>query len=148
MKPRFYGHWSAEGKLQAASFWSALNGFRSRSVPVILTVEEDKGKRSNQANRYYRGVVVYLIAEALRDAGWEPAECSHEAVHEMLKYRFLKVDKPIGNDGEFVTRVKSTTELDKEEFGAYIEHCVRFAAEYLNVVIPPPMEQTKLDIAA
>lgn len=143
MKVKYYGTWDAKGKLQAAAFVSALNGFRSRSVPVVFTVEEDKGKRSTQANKYYWGVVVELIHMGMNDAGHE---VTREGTHELLKYRFLREDKPLGNDGEFVTTIKSTSELNREEFAQYIEHCQRFAAEYLNVTIPNAGEQ--MEIAA
>ena len=102
---------------------------------------DTKPKRSSPANRYYWGVVVELIYLALKDTGWE---VNREGTHELLRVRFLSEDKPIGNDGEFVTRVKSTTELDSVEFGTYIERCKQFAAEYLNTVIPEPNEQLTL----
>lgn len=111
---------------------------------MVLTVEEWKDKRSNQANRYYWGVVIELIGQGLKDAGWEPRECIPDAVHETMRMRFLTTEKAIGD--EVMTRIRSTTELDKEEFGAYLEHCIRFAAEYLNVVIPEP--GTQLELAA
>lgn len=140
-KVRYHGVFDAKGKLQAAAFANALNAFASRRVPVVLTVEEDKGKRSNQANKYYWSVIVELIHAGMKDAGHE---VTREGTHELLKFRFLKEDRPLGNDGEFVTFVKSTTELNREEFGAYLEHCIRFAAEYLNVVIPEPGTQMEL----
>lgn len=144
MKPIRHHGYFRDGKLHADTFTAALRGLKERGVPVVLTVDEWKDKRSNPQNRYYRGVICELIGDALKDSGWEPKECSNDAVHAMLKLRFLKEDRPIGKDGEFLTVVKSTTELDKEEFGAYIEHCIRFAAEYLNVVIPEPGQQMEL----
>lgn len=131
----------ANGKLQANTFTAALRALSERGVPVVLTVEEFKVKRSNPQNRYYYGVVVALIANALRESGWE---ITNDGTHEMLKFRFLKEDRPIGDDGEFITTVKSTAELDKEDFGVYMDKCIRFAAEYLNLVIPEPGEQMQL----
>ena len=140
---RHYGRFE-NGKLRANTFTAALRALSEKGVPVVLTVAEDKPKRSNPQNRYYRGVVCELIGDALKETGWDPAECTNDAVHAMLKMRFLKEDRPLGKDGEFITVVKSTTELDREEFGAYIEHCICFAAEYLNVVIPEPGQQMEL----
>lgn len=140
-KVKYYGTWDAKGKLQARAFETALDSFRSRRAPVVLTVDDDKGKRSNTANAYYWGVIVELIHAAMKEAGHE---VTREGTHELLKFRFLKEDRALGGDGEFVTFVKSTTELDTQEFGAYIEHCIRFAAEYLNVVIPEPGTQMEL----
>lgn len=138
---KHYGYFR-DGKLKADTFKEALR--RLTGKPVVLTVSEFRETRSNQANRYYWGVVVELIHDALNDAGWEVTK---EGTHDMLKFRFLREDKPIGNDGEFITTIKSTSELDTMEFGEYIEHCCRFAAEYLNTVIPPPGEQQELKAA-
>lgn len=142
---KHYGYPGADGRLQADSFRAALNELLSRRVPVVLTVEEYKGKRSNQANRYYWGIVVTLIRDGLKAQG---IEATTESTHDLLKFRFLKDDKPIGADGEFVTLVKSTTELDTQAFGEYVEHCKRFAAEYLGVNIPDANEQAALELAA
>lgn len=127
------------GKLKCSAFveWLAAPGRES----VTIIASDTKPKRSSPANRYYWGVVVELIYLALKDTGWE---VNREGTHELLRVRFLSEDKPIGNDGEFVTRVKSTTELDSVEFGTYIERCKQFAAEYLNTVIPEPNEQLTL----
>jgi len=127
------------GKLKCSAFveWLAAPGRES----VTIIASDTKPKRSTPANRYYWGVVVELIYLALKESGWE---VNREGTHELLRVRFLSEDKPIGNDGEFVTRVKSTTELDSVEFGTYIERCKQFAAEYLNTVIPEPNDQLTL----
>lgn len=140
MKHVLYGTMPLQGKLQCRPFAEALEHLRGKNV--ILTVAESKPKRSNKANAYYWSIVVDLIHRALKESGWE---ISRESTHELLRVRFLSEDHPIGKDGEFVTRVKSTTELNSTEFGEYLEHCCRFAAEYLNVVIPAPGEQMEME---
>jgi len=137
----FYGNMTA-GKLTCPSFIDALRGFDG---PVMLTVQRLKGGRSSQANRYYWGVVVELIFKALKEGG---IEITREGTHELLKMRFLTTDLRLGVEGEVVTMMRSTTELAQDEFGAYIEHCVQFAAEYLNVVIPGPGEQIEMNVEA
>lgn len=139
---KHYAHFDKAGKLQCESFRIALAALKAKGVPLVLTAEEFKEKRGNQANRYYWGVVVSLIHRALKESGWE---ISSEGTHELLRVRFLSEDKSIGLDGEFATRVRSTTELNTMEFGEYIEHCCRFAAEYLNVAIPAPGEQMEIE---
>ena len=138
MKHVFHGYME-RGKLKCSAFveWLAAPGRES----VTIIASDTKPKRSSPANRYYWGVVVELIYLALKESGWE---VTREGTHELLRVRFLSEDRPIGNDGEFVTRVKSTTELDSKEFGEYVEACKRFAAEYLNVVVPEPNEQLTL----
>lgn len=140
----FHGHFDDRGKLQATAFVAALNELRVRRVPVVLTVKEFKPKRSSQANRYYFGVVLPMICNGLEDLGWDPEDCEEGSVHEALKRKFLAKPRPITGDGEFLDISPSTAKLDKEDFGVYIEHCVRFAAEYLNVTIPPPNTQLQI----
>lgn len=138
--PVYYGTMQS-GRLKADAFLQALRGFNG---PVRLTVEKDSGKRSSQANRYYWGVVVELISRGLKEVGWEPAACTPKAVHLDLRRRFLTEEKHV-KDGLFMEHVKSTTELDSEAFGEYLEHCIRFAAEWLGVAIPPPGEQQEME---
>lgn len=137
------GYFDKSGKLHCDSFRAALNAMKERDCHVVLTVGEFKSKRTNPQNRYYFGVVVVLIAAALKEAGWEPATCTKEVVHEMLKREFLTVDEHV-KDGVFLKRTRSTTELTTEEFSTYIEHCARFAAENLSVTIPAPNEQMEM----
>lgn len=138
----YHGYYK-DGRWHFDSFKEALRSLQSR--PVVLTVREFKGTRSNQANRYYWGIVVELIHHALNESG---IEVSREGTHELLKLRFLREDKPFGAAGEFITMVKSTTELDRDEFATYIEKCKQFAAEYLNINIPDPGEQQTMELAA
>lgn len=142
---KHYGYFDASGKLQADSFRVSLQELRARGACVELEAKEWKSKRSNQANRYYWAIVVTMIRDGLKAQG---IEATTESAHELLKFRFLKDEKPIGTDGEFVTLVKSTTELDTQGFSEYIEHCKRFAAEYLGVNIPDANEQAALELAA
>ena len=140
MKHVFHGYME-RGKLKCSAFveWLAAPGRES----VTIIASDTKPKRSSPANRYYWACCVELIYLALKESGWE---VTREGTHELLRVRFLTEDKPIGNDGEFVKRVKSTTELDGKEFGEYVEACKRFAAEYLNVVVPEPNEQLTLTV--
>ena len=143
MKPtEHYGHFDKAGKLHARSFVAELGAMKAKGVPVVLTVEEFRAKRSNPQNRYYWSVVVALIHRALNEGG---IEVTREGTHDLLKFRFLKEDHRVGPE-EVITTVRSTTELDKLEFGTYLDECIRFAAEYLNVVIPDAGEQMEMEI--
>lgn len=127
-------------KLCAGSFIAEVKGY-AIGTPLEFTVCKSKAKRSSPQNRYYFGVIVNMIHRGLKDGGMD---MSREGTHELLRFRFLAVDTPIGEDGEFISTIRSTTELDKEEFGIYIDQCKQFAAEYLNLVIPEPNEQMQL----
>ena len=64
-------------------------------------------------------------------------------VLELLKFRFLKSEY-VTNDGEIIQTIRSTTELSPPEFNDYIESIQQWSAEYLNIVIPDPNEQTEI----
>jgi hypothetical protein len=101
-----------------------------------------KNKRSLSQNAYYWGVVVAMVHEGLRDMG---NDVSLQETHEFLKHRFNS--KEIVNTliGEVHSVPMSTTALNKEDFGAYIEKIQQFAAEYLNINIPNPGSQVAFE---
>lgn len=95
-----------------------------RGKHVELTLRKRRTRRSSQANRFYFGVVVKLLAE---HCGYDTQE-----MHEALAMRFLRIeDCPITG----APRRKRTPDTDSAEFSEYVEHCIRLAAE-LGVVIP------------
>lgn len=95
---------------------------------VDVSVKVHRETRSTQANRYYWGVVIRLIAE---HCGYEPDE-----MHEALAFRFLRIeDDPITGS----PRRKRTPKTNTKEFAEYVDQCIRFGAE-LGVVIPAPNE--------
>ncbi len=102
--------------------------------PVVLTVARQKSKRSIQANSYYFGVVVKLIAdETGQDA---------ESVHEFLKrechaQHVEMVNKATGEVYETWIGA-STAVLNVGEFQAYVERCRAWAGQFLGLVIPDP----------
>lgn len=107
-----------------------------------ITIEKAKAKRSLSQNAYYHAAVVPIVQQGLKDLG---IKFSKEQTHEMLKLRFLKEEIPINEHGEFITRIKSTTDLNKLEFSDYIEEIIQWSSEYLNVIIEPPLKQTMLN---
>lgn len=101
---------------------------------VKIKVERKGARRSLPQNSYYHGVVVELVREGLLDCGYS---LSHDETHYFLKERFNPIEIP-GKDGFVITVPGTTTELNKVEFGEYIERVAQFASEYLGVVIPAP----------
>lgn len=89
----------------------------------VLSIRKVRKKRSLPQNAYYHGVVVKALAE---QSGYDTTE-----LHEHLKYRYLRTEKPI--------RVKSTKELSTIEFGEYLDKCIRLCAE-LGLYIMSPEE--------
>lgn len=97
-------------------------------------------KRSNPQNNYYWQILTLYIQPALLNAGWEKIT-SKEAAHEFVSQLFLTVREKNIQTLEIMPRVKSTTELTKEEFNIYLEDIWRWAAQYLSIAIPSPGEK-------
>jgi hypothetical protein len=109
--------------------WAAQNPGRN----VLVKFEKRGSKRSLPQNRYYHGCVVQMVMMGLREIGY----ClSHDETHFFLKQKFNPVQIP-GNGGLMIEVPGTTTQLNKIEFSEYIERISQFAAEYLNVLIPP-----------
>jgi len=106
-----------------------------------VTLENARGKRSLNQNAYYRACVIPILQQGIAELGHK---FSRDTVHEMMKAKFLTEDIPLNDSGEFITRIKSTTELNKEQFGDYIDQINAWGIEYLGVTIPPPNTQTEL----
>jgi hypothetical protein len=114
----------------------AIHSFEGQNV--VVTIEKAKKKRSNPQNSYWHGVVVPIVQQCLKDAGYLMTK---EQTHEMLKLKFLKETILINeNSGEYLERIKSTTELTTTQFMELIMEVQSFALEYFNTEIPNPNE--------
>jgi hypothetical protein len=100
-----------------------------------------KSKRSLSQNAYYWGAVVKMVQEGLKDLGHD---LTLEETHDFLKGRFNAKEIINTDTGEVISVPRSTTELNKTQFGEYIEKIQRFSIEYLGVNIPSPNEQVKM----
>lgn len=115
---------------------------------LIIRIKKYRKSRSNKQNAYYWGAVISYVTDGLVDMGFDRHLLSAENVHHMLRDKFLKEDLGITDGdhaGEFVTMVKSTTDLSTTEFMDYIAAIQKYAAEFLGIVIPDPGEQTDLE---
>ena len=97
---------------------------------VVITVGEQRKRRSLNLNSYYWAVVVKLLSE---ETGYDKDE-----MHEVLKSMFLRTRYQI--KGVWVDSTKSTTKLSNKEMAEFIEEVKRFAATTLGVYIPDPNE--------
>lgn len=129
---------ATDGRIPA-SVWERLGETVSRlpGKRFIITLKEQKRKRSVNQNAYYWGVVVAAITQMFRDAG---NYVDGEDVHEFLKLRVAKLSRMIVTpDGEVHKSLGSTTKLSTMEFEVYLERVRAWAAEY-GCVIPLPNE--------
>lgn len=100
-----------------AEFAKAMRTFhRGR---VLVKVQMDRPRRSNRANRYYRGCVLKLFAEYTGD---DPNE-----LHEALKRKFTEPIRKVVMGVEIL--IWSTKENDSQEFYDFVQAVRRLAAE-------------------
>ena len=97
----------------------------------------EKKKRSNNQNRFYRGIVIPLIAD---HTGY-----AQDEVHEILKFAFLIQYKKVGN--KELSYVGSTADLNTVQFEEYIVKIREWAWNTLQVQIPNPNEPPLEDLA-
>ena len=114
-----------KGQIKAdVSFYRYLNSLEGQNVDV--TVRKHRKQRSNQENRYYRGVVVFMFADF---TGYD-----NEEAHLALRQRFLST---VDDNG--LMRIRSTTELSTSEFEDYMTQC-RMLGDTLGFYVPAPNE--------
>lgn len=130
-----------DGKIKNRKIVSALFG-GLKDGRYILEIN-DYNRRSSPQNRYYWGLVIPLIQKGIKDLG---TDLTKEETHEFLKARFNIANTDIVNEqtGETINIPLSTTRLNKEQFGEYIERIQRFGAEFLGIEIPDPGQQLSI----
>jgi hypothetical protein len=102
---------------------------------IELVLRAPKSKRSIEANAYWWGVAVPMIAE---DLGYDKHE--HDQVHYALVSKCFGVrqDPKLGEVPN-----KRSSQLTVGEFSELMEWAVRFAATELGIVVPLPGEATE-----
>ena len=110
---------------------------------VVISVEKKKKTRSLPQNSFYWGVVVPMVRQGLLDVGYR---VSIEETHETLKEKFIRKEIVNEDTGEVLTEIsKHTWELSTSEFMDYLAEIQQWAAEYLDIVIPDPGEELKIE---
>ena len=137
-----FGHIDENGKMTLFSRDIFINDLKALSGSIIQLVVSKAGKRSSPQNRYYWGGVLPIVREGLKDLG---TPLSIEQVHDLMKFKFLLIEY-VTSDGEIIKSIGSTKALSKEQFNEYIESIKQWSAEYLNVYIPDPNQQTEIEI--
>ncbi|MFH2075440.1 MAG: hypothetical protein ABIJ57_08860 [Pseudomonadota bacterium] len=98
---------------------------------IEIIIRKHRVKRSDEQNRYYRGVVVAILADHF---GYDAEE-----MHEELKSMFNPIQSKIDPSRQIGG---STTKLSTVEFfsdqDSYVERICRWAASEHSVYIPPP----------
>jgi hypothetical protein len=127
-----------DGKVNGTSIMKFFDGLKPGRYELAA---KRLNKRSNQANRYYWGYLIVEAQRGFRDIGHD---LSKEEVHEFFKSRFNYQEIVNEQTGEIISLPRSTANLPKDEFSEYIGKIQQFCAEWLNVVILDPNQQTAL----
>ncbi|WP_186425066.1 recombination protein NinB [Cupriavidus metallidurans] len=113
----------------AQAFWGFLkNNWRqmaSAGKPLAVSVTEHRAQRSTQANKKYWATLNDIAENAWLDG----RQYSSAAWHAYFAARFIGCEDLPGGG----TTAISTTTLNVEEFNAYLERIMHFAATELGV---------------
>ncbi len=116
--------------------WARMNPGKQ----LMVRIDKRGSRRSTPQNRYYFGVVVEEVRLGLLQLGHE---LNKDEVHFFLKERFNSVTVE-NKQGHSIDVPGGTTQLNKTEFGEYIEKIARFASDFLGIVIPQPNESLEM----
>ena len=99
---------------------------------VVVTVRDDKPKRSSNQNAYYWGVVLKTISDELGNN-------TNDDVHQHVRWMFLRTE-PDPENGRALATVRSTTSLKTDEMEDFLDRVRMWAASDHGIVIPLPNE--------
>lgn len=106
---------------------------------------ERKDKRTTQQNKYLHAIMLPVIRDALKDAGWNMIKTIDDA-KDFVKVKFLKYDLVNEQTGEVVEMYRNTSDLTKLQFMELVQDVQIWLQDYLNIQLPMPGEQTKIDL--
>ena len=111
-----------------------------KDCDVSITIKK-KGKRSNQFNRFYFGVLLKEIMIELTARGYQIE--SVEDLHLMMKLKF-NCEKVVDYDsGELIMELpKPTRTMNHEEYSEFVEKVRMWAASVLGIYVQDPGKQT------
>lgn len=132
ISPLVIGYVDANGAFSAKDkekFRAAFDCHRGHEVE--FTPKRHKKNRSPNQNRFYWGVVIPLVGNAM-------GESDPESVHGMLKNELNYYMATIAGKG--IRIPQSTADLNTADFEAYLERVRRWASEFFSLNIPLPGE--------
>lgn len=98
--------------------------------PFKIEIGRYQKRRSDQQNRYLWGVVYAAFKAAL--PGWDA-----EDIHEFLLGEHFGWERMEGMGRPRMRPIKRSSQLTKQEFGEYVDFCIRKGAEH-GVFVPEP----------
>ena len=144
----YHGPVSDDGRINLPKRSRQEIGQAFAGQQVEVTIKKLRRTRSNEQNRYYWGVVVAMVLQALYDLGNQQLKPGHpdsaNIVHEFLKQRFLPPVIACDAHGQELRLPPSTRKQSTVEMMDYVSEIQMWASEFLNIVIPDPGEQMEM----
>jgi hypothetical protein len=140
MKLSYFGNIDLDGNITLPKKMrkEMAQAFKGKHIEVII--QRRKKSRSTAQNRYYWGVVMAILTDALYEFDPENGR-NPETTHQMFKEWFLPkvVEQPKINlpNGDIKNGIYSTTKLSTSEFMDYLTFIIQWANDY-EINIPPP----------
>jgi hypothetical protein len=102
-----------------------------------VSIRPKKKTRSLNANAYYWSAYIQPWTEWLREQWGDPTITTEQA-HALLKVKVLgPKEKLIEETGELIELVPTTHDMDKDEFGIYLDKAAEWLASFANIVVVP-----------
>lgn len=120
----------------------AVKSFEGKEITIII--KRKRKTRSNEQNRYYWGLLIPLMVDAVK-VEWGEI-WSNEKAHEFFKMHFLYYEKLNEETGQIIKLPKSTTENTTVEMEEYHSQIREFLVEWFNVTAPLPGENIILNL--
>lgn len=126
----YYGHVHDENLVildDRDSFYNDLKYFAGCRVVLSLRLAEKS--MTNPQRRFYLGVIIPRVMDALIDLGHERWEATPKLVHELLWSRLGCFDS---------LEIEEIDDLSTSLFSAYIGSIQRFCAMHMDIILPDP----------
>jgi hypothetical protein len=108
-----------------------------------ILIKKVRKPRSMDQNGWLWGCIYPMLLDALLNEGWEFT--SVEQCHEFFKSQ-MTADKVVNkHTGEIIEFPGSTAVMDTLTFSTYCEKLREYALEYLNLEIPDPDKNWRMD---
>lgn len=136
----FYPDRVVNGAFVTRAVRELMREFEDQQVEVCIRPR--RARTSLPQHRYYRGVVVAMLVQEMRNQGVQGLHggpITGEQVHQMMAMKFLRDSVCINEEtGECIDVVKSTADLTTAEMAQFVDWVRDWAYEVFGLEIPDP----------
>lgn len=125
-------HVKADKELIQSYYKEILGSENEADIEICITRVDNK--KTNSQLAYFFAIVLPIIKQRFEDL--EGTTFTKSEIMTILKDRYFYEEIYYG--GEFVKEHMSLSKAKKEEVVKFIEQCISFATEILDVEIPEP----------